>query len=369
MKRILLIFCAFLCVLLLTGAAHAEEAAMQFIENAGLDAFDRFSVEHGGDFSWSEAAEFVLEGELPKWEQVKNAFLHLLKAPLASAFSALKEALFPILLLCVMSSVLRSGQNCGAGFMCRISLYLSFAQLMLTVLNAAKDCIQTVSAFGDTASPIIAAVLTAGGLTGSSALVTPSAALAGGIIERFFLKIALPLCACGCCIVLAANLGANSALNRLIKTARRLLGWGTGLAVMLFTSLVCLKGNAAAIADTLTIRTAKYAVDSASGLIGNGVSDAWESYLSGLSIAKGAVGFSGAAALLGVCLRPMLLIGAAMLCFNLLSVALSVTGEKPAATASAQLSEICQTALTICGSGAVIWIILLGALLSLGRGI
>ena len=126
-----------------------------------------------------------------------------------------------------------------------------------------------------------------------------------------------------------------------------------------------MKGNLAGISDNLLIRTAKYTVDSAAGFIGSGVSDAWESYLLSLNLARNAVGFTGAAALLSVCLAPILRLFACMAGFITASVLLDSGGEKPAAGAIEHLAGVCQMMLMLCGGAMVIWIILVGSVMSL----
>ena len=73
--------------------------------------------------------------------------------------------------------------------------------------------------------------------------------------------------------------------------------------------------------------------------------------------------------LLAVCLKPMLLMLGGSFAFALLSVMLELLDEKYAARALDQLSGVCKMTLSLCTSAMAIWIILIGATLSLGRGL
>lgn len=363
MKRIALL----VIVLLLLGYAHGEEFAQKLIDASGVDAFDDFASENEGAFSWDGVRDFLQGEDLPDLNSTMNLLGELAAQPAQSVLKCISTMAFPVLLLAVLGCGLPGRKNGGAAFACRILLYGNCIQLMKIVLDVANHCLRITASFSDTAVPVLAAVLTAGGLSGTAGLITPAAALAGGIIQSLFLNVGLPVCGCTSCLGLAGNLTCDWELNRLTKLIRRLINWGCGLTVMLFTSLVSLKGNMMLAADNLALKTAKYAVDSATSVIGNGVSDAWESYLAGLSVAKNVVGVSGTLALLSVCFRPLLLIGTAMLCLTVVSVFLEMTGEKPAAKAFEQLCGVCRMCLTLCGGAVAVWIILLGATLSLGR--
>ena len=364
MKRI---FCV-LFLLLLLNAASAEEAAADLLNSVDLSGFDRFANENNAGFSMDMVHELLSDGDFPEWPEVRQTLIAILADPLKELSAGFSGMILPALMLSLTATAL-PGKYPAAAFICRIMLARSGAVVFALILQAVGECLETTSSFSNVAAPVLTALLTASGKTGSAALISPAAALAGNLIEKLFKNIGVPLCTFSGCIALCANLCETMALNRLSRLVKRLFNWGSGLALTLFTALIFLRGSAAELSDGLAVRTAKYAVDSVTPVIGSGVSDAWESYVSGLNTVRHTVGFSGAILLLSVCLKPMFTMAAAMIALSVLSSALEITGEKAAANCLDQLSGACQMALTLCGGAMAIWVILMGAMLSLGGGI
>ena len=253
--------------------------------------------------------------------------------------------------------------------MMRLVLLAAFSDIANLAIVSAGKCLAAARAFSNAAAPPFAALLTAMGMSTSSALLSPAAAMAGNTIQMLFLDWGLPLCRVALCLAIAGNMSSAIDLNRTTKLFKKTVNWGSGLATTLFTALIALQGNAARSMDGLAVRTAKFAVDSAVPVIGSGISDAWESYLSALMLAKNAVGLSGIAVLFSAGIKPVLRMIAAMFLLEILSALLSVTGEKHCGRAAEQISGICQTALALSTGALVISTVLLGAVMSIGRSI
>ena len=112
-----------------------------------------------------------------------------------------------------------------------------------------------------------------------------------------------------------------------------------------------------------------FAVDSASGIMGSGVSDVWDSYVSGMRVTCGSVGFSGAVLLLAAGFRPLLRLGATMLLLHVIGVLLDMLGEATTARAAQRMGDAVQMALELCSGALAIAGILLGAGMAAGRGV
>ena len=351
--------CLLLCLLLLLGGARAEEA----LSLAELAPMEEFAAEFAEGMDLGGMVQSALEGGLDY-----GAALDWLKArvaqPLGEVLSTAAGMLAPALLLAMTGSTLKGR---GARLLLRTALLLGLVRMAELALSAAADCLNMAADFSDVVSPAFAALMTATGMGGSAAMISPAAAMAGSLAGDVFLRFGLPLCRAALCAVLAGNLAAGIDLGGLVKLFRRAVGWGAGLAFTVFTALVALQGNLSASLDGVGLRTAKYAVDSAAPVIGSGVSDVWEAYVSGVMAAKSAVGVSGVIALLAAGAGPMLRIVGSMLALQMISVLLDVLGEKHSARALEQAGGVCRMALELCTSALAISMILLGAIMAAGR--
>ena len=361
-----------LALLLLLGAnAYAEEAARRALKEVGLDGIADFAAEYGSEVDPTVIAEAALRGDMPDMRELFDMLKARLAAPVMEALRLGRSLLAPVLLLALMRCATPDGTGGSGGvrFLLRLALLTGFCEPAVRSLSASADCIRAAKALAGAAAPVLTALLAAMGMAGTSALVSPAAALAGDTAEGLFLGWGMPLCRFALCTAIAGNLTPAVDLSGAAKLMRKAVNWGSGLAITLFTAMLALQGSVTGPADGVAVRAAKFAVDSAAPVIGSGVSDAWDSYISGVMIAKNAVGLSGIAALLGVALRPMLVCAASMLTLNLISALLSALGEGETARAADQISGICQMALSLATGAVAIATVLLGAAMAAGSNL
>ena len=332
-------------------------------------------MEFAAGFEAEEAIKEIYEGAINAdsngWIALldwgKKQMKESVRVVLGTAYSTVA----PVFMLAMLRGSLPKAKGSGdsACFLLRLTLMLSFSELAMIALNACESCLDAAARFTAAASPGIAAALTSMGMTGTASLVSPAAALAGGIAEGVFLKCGLPLCKAALCMAIAGNLSDAVDLNRFVSLLKKTADWGSGLITVIFTALTALQGSVVEALDGVGMRTAKFAVDSAAPVIGSGASDVWDSFISGMMITKNALGVSGIAALLAAGFKPMVCCVAAMVLLNVLAAMLELFGENETARAAAQIGGICQMALSLATGALVIGIVLMGAAMALGRGI
>ncbi|MDY5220428.1 MAG: hypothetical protein SPH82_07625 [Eubacteriales bacterium] len=362
---------ALLMLLLLTGYALAEEPARRALESTDLDDLEEFAGKVAPELDLQGILQDALHGELPNTEALIKALQDRLCAAAKDAVQSCGALIAPALLLAVMGCALpdHSGASAGAHFLILCTLLLGVVRLTFSEMEGVETCLVRVADFADAAAPPLAALMTAAGMTGSAALISPLAALIGGAAENLLLHYGLPLCRFALAMAVAGNLSDAIDLGRAYRLTRKTANWGAGLAVTLFTALTAIQGSVSAGMDGVAVRTAKYAVDSISPVIGSGISDAWDSYIGGIVIAKNAVGISGVALLLAAGLRPMLRTAALMVAMNLLAALMDVLGERRAARAAEQAAGVCQMLLTLCAAALTMGMILLAAAMAAGQNL
>lgn len=361
--------CALLLALLM-GPALAEEAAERIYQEADRSRMQEFARTYAEDVDMEQLARGALDGELPSVQEIFAWLKARITEPVLEMLNRLRGLMAPLALLALIRSTLpRGGGSSGAGFLLRMVLMLGFSQVAVSAMSAGESCLKMAAEFADAVAPVFTALLAAMGMSGSAALVSPTAALAAGAAENLFLRFGLPLCRFALCTAIAGNLSAAIDLSRVSRLLKKTANWGAGLAITLFTAFLALQGGVAGTADGVTVRTAKYAVDSAAPVIGSGISDAWDSYVSGVLIAKNAVGVTGLAAIFAAGLRPLVACMAAMFLMNLVCALLEMLGERETARAADQISGICQMVLALCTGALAIDMILLGGAMAAGHSL
>lgn len=351
--------------------AEAEEAASEFIAQSGLEKLQEFSGSYGTEVDVNEIAQNAARGEIFRFEELLPSMRAAASGAVKDIFGALSGMTGPVLLLALIGCVFPGGNGGvgGARFLLVLSLVGMMSGIALTALNSAAACMDTAQEFTDAASPVLASLAGAAGMNTSAALVTPASALAANIVEILFSKYGS--FACRFALILAACGGISAAvdLSAAVAFMRKGVNWCCGLVGTLFAALISMQNSIAAAADNAAVRTAKYTVDSLASFIGSGVSDAWGTYVSGVTIAKNAVGVSGAAVLIAAGLRPVIRIAASMIALKLVQVFLSAVGEVRAATAAEQLAGVCQMALALSCGAITVAAVLCGAFMLAGKGL
>lgn len=365
-------FCTLIAIIcLLPAVSLAEDSIRESIAEAGIEDLYGFAEERGIGELVHSSMDSAITGKLPDAEEISGFLREGIQEPLRHILADAVRLLGPILLLALLRSVSNewNGSVSGACFLLKLRLILQFFGMAVTAIDASRICISSAKEFTDAVSPALTALLAATGMSGAAALVSPAASLAGNTAEKLFLHYGIRLCSFGLCTAAAGNLSPVVDLGKITKMAKKTANWCAGLAITFFTALLALQGKVAGGLDGVAVRTAKFAVDSAAPVIGSGVSDAWDSYVSGLMIAKNAVGVSGMAALIGVAAEPMMRCGLAMLLLNLVSAVLDVFGERETSRAAEQIGGICQMALSLSTGSVVIASVLLGAVMAAGQGL
>lgn len=331
--------------------------------------------EFAAEFDAEGAVKGIYDGAVSSGFGGWKAFAEWAKKQLGEPFDLVLNnvysAIAPLLMLAVLRGILPAARGSGesACFLLRMVLTLAFSDLAIQSLSACEGCLRSVERFTTVAAPGIAAVLTAMGMAGTSALVSPAAALAGGIAEEVFMGYGLPLCKAALCLAIVGNLSEAVNLNRFVNLLKKTANWGAGLITAVFTAMTALQGGVSEAFDGIGVRTAKFAVDSAAPVIGSGASDVWESFLSGMMMTKNALGMSGIAALLAAGLKPVVCCTMAMLLLHIFAALLELFGERGTARSAVQIGDICQMALSLATGALVIGTVLMGAAMALGRGI
>ncbi len=360
---------ALLLLLALAEPAIAEadvaQAPESYLAELDLAPIEDFAAKHAPELDLRATAESILKGEA-ELDGVAELLLQRLAGPAEEILACAARAVGPAALLILLSCTM---QGDSARLLLRISLLGVLMDAACISIDAATACLQTASGFSNAAAPALAALMAATGMGNSASIISPAAALAGSIVERLFVSVGMPLCRAALCTACASGFGDGLRLDRLTKLIRRCCAWLVGLGFTLFTALIALEGSMAVKLDGLSLRTAKFAVDSAAPVIGSGMSDAWESYVAGISAARSAVGISGMLMLLLAAAQPVLRSLGSMLLLQLCGAALDIFGEEHAARACEQLSSVSRMTLELSTGAIAIAMILLGSLVFIGQSI
>lgn len=366
MKKIALVL-----IFILLPLNACAEGAEDWLAQTDIAQIQNFSDENDAGIDVLHIIEATLQGELFDTEDLIEYLKAKIALPMKTAVCAASGAIVPVLLMALLSGMLpdSTGSVRGSRFVLTLALLGILSQISVSAIDSAETCMRIAREFTDMIAPVLTALISAAGMNSGAALISPSSALAGNLIGNVFSKYGVLLCRYTLILALASGMCLSLDLSSLVSGMKKLVNWCCGLAGTLFAALVSVQSSVASSMDSAAAKTARYTVDSFGSIIGSGVSDAWSAYISGVSIAKNAVGISGSAVLLAAGIKPIAEMLFAMLVLKLIALFLNLIGESRMAKTVEELSGVCQMALALSCSCIVIAVILISAVMFAGNGL
>lgn len=189
-------------------------------------------------------------------------------------------------------------------YACYIILSMMIINSFMLALNLAEDTVVKMINFMEVILPILLALLTAIGGVGTRILFHPVVIGIVNIIGNLIKSVVFPLISLTFIIGIISNISNKVQFTKLSELLRQIIVFILGGAFTIFIAIITIYGIGSKI-DGITIRTAKFAVDSFVPIIGKFLSDAVETVVGGSAILKNGVGIVGLVALLLITLFPV----------------------------------------------------------------
>lgn len=324
MKRLLAVMLLFIIMLPAVALAENDDVAAEVdaqLINTDVSAWEEsFSLlpdEVKQLWGANSAKELV---ELFASDSVKNADESVLSklgamalASMKSAFAALTGVIAVALLTGVLNA-LAEGSGSGAAkdaasFACFLVCAVSLSYLITKLTVSATDTIDRLGRFIEVSTPVFAVLLGAAGGVTLSGMIQPLMGFLSAGVVRAFEQLVLPLIVAGGAVSIVCGLSDTIKLDKLIKLTKSIVKWVIGAVFSIYTGIVALEGMSAGSVDTLTMRTAKYALRESIPIVGGAVSGALENVIGSAAIIKNAAGAASMLIAVGIALSPLISIG------------------------------------------------------------
>ncbi len=244
------------------------------------------------------------------WQRIWDWTVSALSGYLSSAARSAAVAL-AVTLLCSMAGALsETGKTSGYVLLGgTLAIMAACAGDIRSFLGQTEAALGELSDFSKALLPTVAASAAAMGRGASGAARYAASALGMDVLMTVSIKVALPVIR-----VYAAASAAEAALpDGALGGPVKLIGWlSTTLLTALttlFTLGLAVTGAVAGSADRTIGSLAKSAIAAALPVVGSILADAADTYVAGAALVRGAVGVFGLAAVLAVCLGPVLGLG------------------------------------------------------------
>lgn len=248
-----------------------------------------------------------------------------LKSLILQQITSSLKVIIMIIILALLSSILKSLESSfSSGEISKIINYIIFITMITLVLINFKDVLsiayQTINSIINIVNilvPILLTLIAVGGLTATSATLSPVFIGGVAIINIIFKNIIFTLTILAFCVLVINNLSQNIKLKRLSELLKKINILIVGGVFIVYLGLISIQGIYITSFDKFTVKSAKFAVGSFIPVIGNFVSDSVDILLSSSILIKNIFGCIGLILLIGICLIPIIKIFSIILIYKI----------------------------------------------------
>lgn len=315
MKKLSLLIPIFLiigfCLFPLAAVGEEEGAAENEVReeleekvSEGLDAIDfseleEWAKQYGADAAFSQGVEemvrAVLNGEFTLGaERLSSVILNAVTGGIKSCIPAF-AAIFAIAVMTSMMQGLSSGflkDNTReiVHFACYAAIIVILSVQITAVVIQVKEIVEGMCGFMQAVFPVLLTLITVLGSSAAAGVYSPLMAALSVGIGSVISSLVLPCFVAAVVLSIVGNISSNIKLGRLTKFFKSVAVFVLAGAFSLFAAFLTMQGLTGGIADSISVKTAKFAVQSYIPILGGYLSDGLDLALTGIILIKNAFG-------------------------------------------------------------------------------
>lgn len=338
-------------------------------EGINLDVLNEFASGQGFDIP--EFLRSVLTGDKLPIPAPLGEIPGILKHGLLNSLSSLMMNLCLPILICVLLRMMfrKSDAQAMVDLLCALCCATVLIRTWTDGQRRVTGLIDVILGATQRLTPVLAAAasLTGGTFWSSAAVVLSD--LCVQMLQRAIKHWGIGLCTAGAIIALCGAVAGEYALNRLFDLLKRLVHWLLGASILIYSALISAHSIVAAARDGAAIQTAKFILEGIVPIIGGGVSGAAGPLQVSAQLARSAVGITGVALIIRLCIKPLLALGSEMLALKLIAAAMEPLAEGSSSALIGHFGDILEMLLAIGIGTAVMAAMIPISLATLGSGL
>ncbi|MEB1806550.1 MAG: stage III sporulation protein AE [Bacillaceae bacterium] len=310
------------------------------LEKLGVDEvrefWDKIATEYGGFLPESQKGTFMefVKGE--KEFSIKEWFGGLIKFFLHELLVNGK-LLGSLILLTIFAMVLQSLQNAFEQHtISKVAYAITYMVLIVIALNSfhvaityASDAINNMIHFMIALLPLLLALMAAVGSITSVALFHPLIVFLVNTSGLLIQHVVLPLLFLSAILSIVSTLSDHYKVTKLANFLRNISIGILGVFLTVFLGVISVQGATSAVADGITVRTAKFIAGNFVPVVGRMFTDAADTVMGASVLLKNTVGLAGLAILLMLCAFPAIKVLSLAIIYTVAAAVLQPLGGGP----------------------------------------
>lgn len=213
----------------------------------------------------------------------------------------------------------KNGCSEAAFFSCFTLTAIAVSRLISEVVGYGAEVIDRLTGFITKICPVITIFLVSSGKVASAGSFYPVLSSSIYVVSFVINKCIIPLIYLSTILGIVNNISKRIQLSKLNNLIKSLSKWILTGILTVFTGINTIYGFSVPILDAVSLKALKFTVGSLVPVVGGLVSDTVETVLTGAKLMKNSVGTAGIITVLGICLVPIMKLGAIILMLKLAS--------------------------------------------------
>ncbi|WP_461613368.1 stage III sporulation protein AE [Clostridium sp. Marseille-QA1073] len=295
-------------------------------DTTGLTEEQNAQIEKLYDYITNIQSEYEILNNMNPKEFVKNYIKNgdsgLSMKELFKYFStyAFKEVLVAfklvgsLIIVAIVCALLNNLQNAFSNEnLTNIAYFACYSVMIILIVKGfyigvtlAKDAIMEMSNFVAALFPILMMLLASVGGFVEATLMDPIIMGISSVGARFYATVLIPIICMSFVLEFVNNISDDYKVNNLSNLLRKSALWTQGIFMTVFIAIITIRSIAAKSLDLVTMKTAKFAVDSFIPLVGKTLSDAISTVAGYTVLLKNAISSIGLIVIIVIMLLPII---------------------------------------------------------------
>ena len=295
------------------------------------------TIEENFGFSFKEFVRGIIDGKIQiSAESILQIFLDGIKRGIKETFLSL----IGVLVLCILSAI---SKNITAGLkkegidnLIYFSIYGAIICTLIVIISdlvrSVTSTIQSINSIMDYIFPILVTLLTAIGGTSGVSFLQPITIVISNVVIKMILNVIIPIFYASLVFTFVGNLSDAIKLERFHKTLKSIANWILGIVFSIITTFVTIQGLVGASIDTITIKSAKFALSTYVPILGGYLAEGFDIVMASCVLIKNALGLTAFVILLAVLMTPIVKVLLVSLSLKIISSFVEPLGETKVAS-------------------------------------
>ena len=277
------------------------EPFLKYLQDQSTDLFDGKSAK--------ELIGNLVTGQFTfQWKDILDSVTHTFFREFRLNLMLMAKIIVIAVLCGIFRNMNDSFHNPSVGeigyFVCYSIVVILIIQSLISILAVGRTGIERMSGFMQVLLPVLLVLLAAVGNFATSSVMQPAVGVLVGMVGTLLQNIMLPLITLSAVVNLVSNISEKVQIQKLGKLLNQLCIWILSFVFTIFVGVLTVQGAMTSSFDGISIRTAKFALDTFVPVVGKMFSQSMDTIIGCSLLLKNAVGVAGLIIISLMCLSP-----------------------------------------------------------------